>query len=56
MSMLRSALYKISYTLNGDAGSRVLAELTPNLDWSRPWTDAEILAELGLPEDSLEKE
>lgn len=28
----------------------------PNLDWSRPWTDAEILAEIGLPEDFLEKE
>ena len=25
----------------------------PNLDWSRPWTDSEILAELGLPEDFL---
>ena len=56
MSMLRSALYKISYTLNGDAGSRVLAELTPNLDWSKPHTDQEILAEIGLPEDFLENE
>lgn len=28
----------------------------PNLDWSRPWTDEEILKELGLPEDFLEKE
>ena len=27
-----------------------------NLDWSKPWTDQEILAELGLPEDFLEKE
>ena len=27
-----------------------------NLDWSRPWTDAEILRELGLPEDFLGKE
>ena len=25
----------------------------PNLDWSRPWTDSEILKELGLPEDFL---
>ena len=24
-----------------------------NLDWSRPWTDSEILKELGLPEDFL---
>lgn len=27
----------------------------PHLDWSRPWTDVEILKELGLPEDFLEK-
>ena len=25
----------------------------PNLDWSHPWTDAEILKEIGLPEDFL---
>ena len=25
----------------------------PNLDWSHPWTDQEILRELGLPEDFL---
>ena len=24
-----------------------------NLDWSKSWTDQEILAELGLPEDFL---
>lgn len=27
-----------------------------NLDWSKPWTDQEILKEIGLPEDFLEKE
>lgn len=27
-----------------------------NLDWSHPWTDKEILKEIGLPEDFLEKE
>lgn len=27
-----------------------------NLDWSHPWTDQEILKEIGLPEDFLEKE
>lgn len=26
----------------------------PNLDWSRPWTDEEILEEIGLPRDFLE--
>ena len=28
----------------------------PAIDWSHPWTDTEILKELGLPEDFLEKE
>ena len=28
----------------------------PNLDWSRPWTDQEILKEIGLPEDFLGEE
>lgn len=28
----------------------------PRVDWSHPWTDQEILAEIGLPEDFLEKE
>lgn len=29
-------------------------EFFPNLDWSHPWTDPEILKEIGLPEDFLE--
>ena len=28
----------------------------PHLDWSHPWIDQEILKEIGLPEDFLEKE
>lgn len=28
----------------------------PNVDWSKSWTDQEILKEIGLPEDFLEKE
>ena len=31
-------------------------ELFPQVDWSRSWTDKEILKELGLPEDFLEKD
>lgn len=31
-------------------------EFFPHLDWSHPWTDKEILKEIGLPEDFLEKE
>ena len=29
-------------------------ELFPRVDWSHPWNDQEILAEIGLPEDFLE--
>lgn len=28
----------------------------PHLDWSHPWTDEEILEEIGLPKDFLEKD
>lgn len=28
----------------------------PHLDWSHPWTDEEILKEIGLPEDFLGEE
>ena len=31
-------------------------EQNPALDWNKSWTDAEILAEIGLPEDFLEEE
>lgn len=37
----------------GDPSLNKYCEVIPNLDWSRPWTDAEILKELGLPEDFL---
>ena len=30
-------------------------ELFPRVDWSKSWTDEEILAELGMPEDFLEE-
>ena len=38
------------------AGICYYDDFFPHLDWSRPWTDREILKELGLPEDFLEKE
>ena len=38
----------------GDPSLLKYVEVVPNVDWSRPWTDAEILKELGLPEDFLE--
>lgn len=31
-------------------------EFFPNIDWSHPWTDKEILKEIGLPEDFLEED
>lgn len=41
--------------VSGGAGVEAYKIYFPNLDWSRPWTDKEILAELGLPEDFLEE-
>lgn len=38
------------------AGVNSFYEYLPHVDWSRPWTDAEILKELGLPEDFLGEE
>ena len=35
------------------AGVNSFYEYLPHLDWSRPWTDQEILKEIGLPEDFL---
>ncbi len=40
----------------GDPSLLKYVEVIPNVDWSHPWTDAEILKEIGLPEDFLEKE
>ena len=39
--------------VSGSAGVSSFYDYLPHLDWSRPWTDAEILKELGLPEDFL---
>jgi hypothetical protein len=41
--------------VSGGAGVEAYKTYFPNLDWSRSWTDEEILKELGLPEDFLEK-
>ena len=38
---------------NGSPSIKKYVWFLPNLDWSRPWTDSEILKELGLPEDFL---
>ena len=35
------------------AGASFFTKYLPQVDWSRPWTDEEILRELGLPEDFL---
>ena len=37
----------------GDPSLLKYVEVIPNVDWSRPWTDQEILKEIGLPEDFL---
>lgn len=47
-------MFDILFILYGGAPSLLkYVEVVPNVDWSRPWTDAEILAELRLPEDFL---
>lgn len=50
-------LFEIIVCMTGSsAGTKWYKEILPNLDWSKPHTDAEILKEIGLPEDFLEKE
>ena len=45
----------INECVSGGAGVEAYKTYFPNLDWSHPWTDQEILKEIGLPEDFLEK-
>ena len=40
---------------NGGPSIKKYVWFLPNVDWSRPWTDAEVLKELELPEDFLER-
>lgn len=42
--------------VSGGAGVEAYKTYFPNLDWSKSQTDQEILKEIGLPEDFLEKE
>ena len=42
--------------VSGGAGVEAYKTYFPNLDWSKSWTDQEILKEIGLSEDFLEKE
>ena len=47
-------MFDILFILYGGSPSLLkYVEVVPNLDWSRSWTDAEILKELGLPENFL---
>ncbi len=41
--------------VSGAAGVNSFYDFLPHVDWSHSWTDQEILAELNLPEDFLEK-
>ena len=53
---VRAGLTNAFLDLNRDyvgAGAESFLETFPNLDWSKSWTDQEILRELGLPEDFL---
>lgn len=55
-SLLNLGFDTLYRAYGGDPSLNKYCEVIPNLDWSKPWTDAEILAEIGLPEDFLEKE
>ena len=47
-------MFDILFILYGGSSSLLkYVEVVPNVDWSHPWTDAEILKELGLPEGFL---
>ena len=47
-------MFDILFVLyGGDPSLLKYVEVLPHLDWSHPWTDEEILRELGLPEDFL---
>lgn len=57
----RRGLTNMYLTLLGNcvswgAGIGYYTDYLPQVDWSHPWTDKEILKEIGLPEDFLEEE
>ena len=53
---LRHFAFNVLVSLYGGGVSPLkYLEILPSLDWSHPWTDQEILKELGLPEDFLEE-
>lgn len=41
---------------DGLGGNSAYYDYFPNVDWSRPWTDEEILEEIGLPKDFLTRD
>ena len=55
-SLLNFGFDTLYRAYGGDPSLNKYCEVIPNLDWSHPWTDQEILKELELPEDFLEKE
>ena len=54
-SLCNCILHIIEKVVSRSAGSEGYLTYFPNLDWSKSWTDTEILKELGLPEDFLEE-
>ena len=53
--LTNALLTTLAECVSYSAGIMQYLKYFPNLDWSHPWTDAEILKEIGLPEDFLEK-
>lgn len=54
--LLNQFLMCIRLGWSDSPGVEAYLEYLPHVDWSHPWTDQEILKEIGLPEDFLEKE
>lgn len=54
--LTNALLTTLAECVSYSAGIMQYLKYFPNLDWSRPHDDAEILAEIGLPEDFLGKE
>ena len=54
--LTNTLLTTLAECVSYSAGIMQYLKYFPNLDWSKSWTDKEILKEIGLPEDFLEKE
>ena len=54
-TLLKEIANMIYYIASASPSLKVYLKFLPRVDWSRSWTDEEILKELGLPEGFLEE-